>query len=253
MENELKRVSKEALWPTHNPHGDRGKTHEKHCKKGPSPETKRLHVYKSDMLPLEPIRWASNTVKCAVAVLQRLQSEPSVLCLIGNQKPHDDRARYLKRIAQDARFQSLQGHRLSWDLPSLSLVPPRKRMNSSHHKFRYHLLCTFQPTKHLPLQGCNKIGTIRTSGPDLSRKKQLSMHITSHHNITFQTIRYNISYSTTITTAEGGGDTKRGRESITHPGGTVCRCKTLSQMSDETQTRCNPWGWMASQRNSGKT
>jgi hypothetical protein len=37
-----------------------------------------------------------------------------------------------------------------------------------------------QPTKHLPLQGCNTIGTIHTSRPDLSRKKQISMHITSH-------------------------------------------------------------------------
>jgi len=78
------------------------------------------------------------------------------------------------------QVQSRQGHRLSWDLPSLSLVPPGKRLSSSHNELRHHLLCTFQQTKHLPLQGCNAIGTIHTSTPDLSSKKQLSMHITSH-------------------------------------------------------------------------
>jgi len=83
-----------------------------------------------------------------------------------------------------------------------------------------------QPTKHLPLQGCNTIGTIHTSRPDLSRKKQISMHIT------FQTIRYNISYPTIIKTAEWrwgwGGRGGRGREteSLTHPNRTVYRCKT---------------------------
>jgi hypothetical protein len=116
---------------------------------------------------------------------------PPVLWLIGKQNPHDDRARYLKRTVQDTRFQSRQGHRPSWDLSSLSLVPPGKRLNSSHHKFRYHLLCTFQPTKHLPLQGCNTVGTIHNSRPDLSRKNNLQC--TSHHHISKNSIQYFIT------------------------------------------------------------
>ena len=78
------------------------------------------------------------------------------------------------------------------------------KQNSNHHKFRNHLLCAFQPTKHLPLQRCNTIGTIHTSGPDLSRKKRLSIHITSHSK-QFDTIFHTPPLSKRHRGGGGGG------------------------------------------------